>query len=52
MRNARLTTMTKMLLRSAQTRTKMPAPRTMDEAIFLGVLRVDCHSIGRGIIIR
>lgn len=55
-RNARecskLTTSTKILLRVAQTSTKIPALRTMVEATFLIVRRVDRQSIGRGMMRR
>ena len=47
-----LTTKTKALLRVAQTRTKIPAPRTNDEAIFWEMRRPDRHSIGKGIMMR
>jgi hypothetical protein len=47
-----LTTRTKILFKVAQTRTKMPAPRTTLEAIFLIILRLEPHSMGSGIRMR
>ena len=49
---SRLTTRTNTLFNVAQTRTKIPEPRTILEAIFFMVFKLDPQSIGRGMAIR
>jgi hypothetical protein len=50
--DTRFTTRTKTLFKIAQTRTKIPAPRTIVEAIFFNTFKLDCHNMGRGIAMR